>query len=145
MKRLIYFIMALLGFGAVSCDRHMMEYGCPTADYRVSARVVDNDGNPIEGIEVTGSYRPEIGVSDADGNVYVEYLDISHLYEMIFRDVDGEENGGEFEDVELTWEDFRRKLVKVEEGKGWYEGVYELKLGDVKMTLKSEENTEENE
>ena len=149
MKRLIYFLLTLLGFGAVSCEEsglgdggNLNEYGTPYASYRINARVVDSEGNPIGGIKVEGQHGEEYGVSDTDGNVNCEHRD-SSLANIIFRDVDGLENGGEFENVVLAWNDFYKKLEKVEEGKGWYQGVYELELGDVEMTLKSDENTEE--
>lgn len=149
MKRLIYFLLTLLGFGAVSCEEsglgdggNLNEYGTPYASYRINARVVDSEGNPIGGIKVESQSGEEFGVSDTDGNINCEYRD-SSLANIIFRDVDGLENGGEFENVVLAWNDFYKKLEKVEEGEGWYQGVYELELGDVEMTLKSDENTEE--
>ena len=57
MKRFIYFLFALLGFGAVACDNGSMddvvaEYGCPHINFSLKARVVDEAGKPIEGIEV---------------------------------------------------------------------------------------------
>ena len=57
MKRLIYFLLSILGFGAVSCDgsNDVCMYGVPTAKYVVNARVVDPEGNPIKGIEVVVS------------------------------------------------------------------------------------------
>ena len=59
MKKLIYFLMALLGFGAVGCEEFgAAEYGCPNVDFRATARVVDEAGEPIEGIRV-GIYREQ--------------------------------------------------------------------------------------
>lgn len=144
MKRFIYFLFALLGFGAVACDNGSMddvvaEYGCPHINFSLKARVVDEAGKPIEGIEVqtknndfySGNY------SDAEGNID---LNVSMWpdtnIDLVFTDVDGEENGGEFEALELNIAD---KVEQVKEGSGsWYEGGYKADLGDVVMTLKAE-------
>lgn len=144
MKRFIYFLFALLGFGAVACDNGSMddvvaEYGCPHINFSLKARVVDEAGKPIEGIEVqtkdndfyTDNY------SDAEGNID---LNVSMWpdtnIDLVFTDVDGAENGGEFEALELNIAD---KVEQVKEGSGsWYEGGYKADLGDVVMTLKAE-------
>ena len=56
--------------------------------------------------------------------------------DLVFTDVDGEENGGEFETLELNISD---EVEQVAEGSGsWYEGGYKADLGDVVMTLKTE-------
>ena len=142
MKRLIYFLLTLLGFGAVSCDRTMVEYGSPMADYHVSARVVDSEGNSIAGIEVGGYYGVVFGVSDADGVVDINYRDGS-IRKITFTDVDGAENGGEFSKVEFDRDYLNRKMVKVEDGEGWYEGKFNIELGDVEMILVAKDNVEE--
>lgn len=143
MKKLIYFLLTLLGFGAVSCERPMLEYGCPTADYHVSARVVDSEGNSIAGIKVGGYYYGEVfGVSDADGVVDINYRGGS-IRKITFTDVDGAENGGEFSKVEFDRDYLNRKKEKVEDGEGWYEGKFNIELGDVVMTLVAKDNAEE--
>ena len=45
-------VIALLGFS--SCDPldHPVMYGSPTADYKAEGVVTDEDGNPIEGIQI---------------------------------------------------------------------------------------------
>jgi len=55
MKRFIYFLMTLLGFGAVSCEGggNLDAYGTPYSTFKVSLRVVDGEGNPIQGIQVS--------------------------------------------------------------------------------------------
>ena len=143
MKRFIYFLFVLLGFGAVACDNGMHdqvpEYGCPTAHFSLKARVIDEEGNPIAGIEVQtkGHVYYSANFSDAEGNIDLTTgmwpnIDIG----VIFTDVDGEENGGEFETLELNISD---KVEKVKEGDGhWYQGDYAADLGDVTMTLKAE-------
>ena len=144
MKRFIYFLLTLLGFGAVSCEGggNLVAYGCPTADYHVSAQVVDSEGNSIAGIEVGGYYGEVFGVSDADGVVDINYRGGS-IRKITFTDVDGAENGGEFSKVEFDWDYLNRKMEKVEDGEGWYKGKFNIELGDVEMTLVAKDNVEE--
>lgn len=144
MKRFIYFLLALLGFGAVACDNGSMddvvaEYGCPHINFSLKARVVDEAGKPIEGIEVQtkDSAFYADNYSDAEGNID---LNVSMWpdtnIDLVFTDVDGAENGGEFETLNLNIAD---KVEQVKEGSGsWYEGGYKADLGDVVMTLKAE-------
>ena len=69
-------------------------YGVPEAEYNpsfaASGRVVDPEGNPIEGIEAKMGSKSTY--SDADGHFRVRG-DSSML---TLKDVDGEDNGGEF-------------------------------------------------
>lgn len=144
MKRFIYFLLALLGFGAVACDNGSMddvvaEYGCPHINFSLKARVVDEAGKPIEGIEVQTKDNAFYAdnYSDAEGNID---LNVSMWpdtnIDLVFTDVDGAENGGEFETLELNIAD---NVEQVAEGSGsWYEGGYKADLGDVVMTLKAE-------
>ena len=149
MKRFIYFLLALLGFGAGACDNDwgdvVAEYGCPHMNFSLKARVIDEAGKPIEGIEVqtrNGDFYMD-NFSDAEGNID---LNVSMWpdtnIDLVFTDVDGAENGGEFETLNLNIAD---KVEQVAEGSGsWYEGGYKADLGDVTMTLKakSEEKQE---
>ena len=142
MKRFIYFLLALLGFGAVACDNGMhdqVEYGCPTMTFSLKARVIDEEGNPIAGIEVQtkGHVFYADNYSDAEGNIDLKvnmWPDTN--IDLIFTDVDGAENGGEFETLNLNIAD---KVEQVEEGSGsWYEGDFAADLGDVTLKLKAE-------
>ena len=143
MKRFIYFLLALLGVGAVSCDNGwddvVAEYGCPHMNFSLKARVIDEEGNPIAGIEVQtkGHDFYSGNFSDAKGNIDVtNNMFPNPNLEIVFTDVDGEENGGEFETLKLNISD---KVEKVKEGDGhWYQGDYAADLGDVTMTLKAE-------
>ena len=149
MKRFIYFLLALLGFGAGACDNGwgdpVAEYGCPHMNFSFKARVIDEAGKPIEGIEVqtrNGDFYMD-NFSDAEGSIdlTVSMWPDTNI-DVIFTDVDGDENGGEFETLELNIAD---KVEQVAEGSGsWYEGDYKAELGDVTMTLKakSEEKQE---
>lgn len=144
MRRFIYFLLALLGFGTIACDNGSMEdvvaeYGCPHINFSLKARVVDEAGKPIEGIEVQTKDNDFYygNFSDAEGNIDLTtgiWPDTN--IDLVFTDVDGAENGGEFETLELNISD---KVEKVKEGDGsWYQGDFAADLGDVTMTLKAE-------
>ena len=140
MRRLIIFLLGLLGFTAVSCDNteNLNAYGTPYVSFTLKARVVDEAGNPIKGIEVDANehywfddkrYSDENGYFDVSGN-----LSPGNQYKVRFIDVDGAENGGEFETLEL---DITDSVKRVAEGSNtWCEGVYEAELGEVTLKLK---------
>ena len=136
----------MLGFA--SCDHFgAAEYGCPNVSFSLKARVVDEAGNPIQGIEVRtedgGHFEYNTGFSDYEGNIdaYGGFWPGVQNQKMQFIDVDGEANGGEFETLTVKIEN----LTQTEEGDGnWYNGAYTADMGTVTMKLKekSEENTD---
>lgn len=147
MKRLIYILLGLLGF--TSCEHFgAVEYGCPNVSFSLKARVVDEAGVPIQGIEVRtedgGHFEYNTGFSDYQG-----YIDANGTFrpgtqhgKVQFIDIDGEANGGEFETLTVDIEN----ATQTEEGSGgWYEGAYAADLGTVTMKLKeqSEETPDE--
>lgn len=143
-------MLAALGLSAATgCP---MMYGSPYYILNVNGTVTDENGTPIEGLEVAAGKFYE---SDSDGKRYV-YLnsresvltgkdgkfEIKESYSaaaeescaIIVKDVDGEENGGKFaaDTVEV-------KLVKTKDGDhGWYEGDLS-NAGPVEIKLKKEE------
>ena len=52
---------------------------------------------------------------------------------LILEDVDGEANGGEFQEIHLTRDEFKKKQKK--EGDNWFSGEYEFSK-DVQMEQK---------
>ena len=148
MKRLLYILLGLLGL--TSCEHFIgaAEYGCPNVSFSLKARVVDEAGVPIQGIEVRtedGRYFDyNTGFSDYQG-----YIDARGSFwpgtehgKVQFIDIDGEANGGEFETLTVDIEN----ATQTEEGSGgWYEGAYAADLGTVTMKLKeqSEETPDE--
>ena len=147
MKRLIYILLGLLGF--TGCELFApVEYGCPNVSFSLKARVVDEAGVPIQGIEVRtekgGHFEYNTGFSD-----YLGYIDASGTFrpgeqhgKVQFIDIDGEANGGEFETLTVDV----NNATQTEEGSGgWYEGAYAADLGTVTMKLKekSEEAPDE--
>lgn len=149
MKRLIYILLGLLGF--TSCEHFIgaVEYGTPNVSFSLKARVVDEAGTPIQGIEVRtedgGHFEYNTGFSD-----YLGYIDANGTFwpgtehgKVQFIDIDGEANGGEFETLTVDV----NNATQTEEGSGgWYEGAYAADLGTVTMKLKeqSEETPDEN-
>lgn len=139
MKKLIYLIMTILGFGAVSCEEIgedvAAEYGCPHVDFSLKARVVSEAGVPIEGIMVRVDWIEEY--TNEEGEVSVnDSVFTGSQYMVRFEDVDGVENGGEFESLTL---DIAEKVEQTADGSGsWYDGAFKAELGDVTMMLKKE-------
>ena len=128
-----------MGFGMAGCDgidRAAPEYGCPYVNFNLKARVVDEAGEPIPGIEVRLNNdwgklaeSDNLGEIDALGSTFP-----GNQYEIVFKDVDGAENGGEFETLVL---DITDKVEQTAEGEGsWYAGDYKAELGDVTLTRK---------
>lgn len=139
MKRLIYMLMALVGFGAVSCEEITEEvageYGVPHVNFSLKARVVDEAGEPIEGIKVRVDWVEEY--TNQDGEISINGSVFTGSQNRVrFEDVDGEENGGEFETLTL---DITDKVEQTADGSGsWYDGAFKAELGDVTMKLKEE-------
>lgn len=139
MKRLIYMLMALMGFGAVACEEVNSdvagEYGVPHVTFSLKARVVDEVGEPIEGIKVSANWIE--GYTNHDGEININgSVFTGSQYRVTFEDVDGEENGGEFETLVL---DITDQVEQTADGSGsWNDGAFKAELGDVTMKLKEE-------
>ena len=112
MKRFLYFLIAALGFGSVSCEEsgfrggNLDAYGVLHVDFHITTRVVDEEGTPIKGIEVstgssTGDFTP---VSHTDENgLYALTMKVWPTVEVLrFTDIDGKANGGEFMDKSVN-------------------------------------------
>lgn len=164
MKRIIYLLLPLLG---VSCDAvddifniGTAEYGSPHVKFELKANVVDEQGNPIQGIEVRigregddewfERFDNNTGISDYLGNIDARGSLVFHnpkKSQAQFIDFDGELNGGEFETKYVDMSDLAEL---VEEGDGnWYNGGYRANVGQVVMHLSEtqpdDENTESDE
>lgn len=139
MKRVIYMLMALMGFGAVACEEVNSdvagEYGVPHVTFSLKARVVDEAGEPIEGIKVSANWIE--GYTNQDGEININgSVFTGSQYRVTFEDVDGEANGGEFETLTL---DITDQVEQTADGSGsWNDGAFKAELGDVTMKLKEE-------
>ena len=151
MKRLLYLLLGLLGISATGCDFMRVEYGTPHVHFNLKARVIDEAGKPIEGIEARvkeswGDYYQHFdnrtGVTNYLGEIDAHTSNMFSMdHTIIFLDPDGEANGGEFETLTVDIEN----ATQTEEGSdSWYDGAYTADMGTVTMKLKekSEENTD---
>ncbi len=107
-------VIGLLGFS--SCEEHSDEYGTPITNFRYWGIVTDEAGNPIEGINVImsgnilGMPNVKLKTESYDGEKYNFSTGIfstadTHIATIDFVDVDGEENGGDFQSVTITPQD----------------------------------------
>ena len=130
MKRIYRTILAILGFGAVSCSLFMKKmYGSPYVELDIKGTVTDQKGNPIPGILVTiPEFSPE-QKTDASGKVELSTTLGGTIqlqeFNIVFKDIDGPQNGGTFATDTLYNKDM--EIKKVSDGHGdWHEGSYEV-------------------
>ncbi|MBE6187855.1 MAG: hypothetical protein E7143_01875 [Rikenellaceae bacterium] len=135
MRRLIYLLFGALGFTACS-ESMMCEYGTPTAHFTVKGRVTDADGKPIKGIVISSKdvYGLD-AVTGEDGHFATQKIEAIGIHgTLLFTDIDGTENGGEFETQTVDLDALPE--TKVAKGDGhWYMGEYEV-TADVKLKAK---------
>ena len=140
MKKLLYLMLSLLGFSA--CGNAPLDmYGSPTVDFMVKGKVTDSEGTPIKGIVVSStglhSFVDGTGLSavtDENGAFVTNTIkEFGVRGTLVFTDVDGAENGGDF----ATYEKDLSKLpqTQLKEGEGWYRGEYEV-TAEVKLIKK---------
>lgn len=136
--------LGLLGFSSCSwLGIGVCMYGEPHADFKAIGTVKDNVGNPVEGIQVaikqhrhyenTSSviydqndwYDADTVFTDSSGSYELTRSVFSepHNVTVVFEDIDGEENGGEFEKAEAN-----PKVTQTKKGdKSWYGGAFETR------------------
>jgi putative lipoprotein (rSAM/lipoprotein system) len=148
-KMLCVAVLGVLGFSACSDDPegHWVAYGSPNAKYKYMGTVTDEQGNPIEGINVvmSGDYVSSTPLAsltlktDKDGKFSTVTMSSvnTRIKTIEFVDVDGEANGGEFESQTISPKDMT--MTQVAEGDGsWYKGEFEL---SATIKLKSNEKS----
>lgn len=120
-----------------------MEYGCPNADYKVLGTVKDSAGKPIKDIQVVTeetfrdkSVLRDTTYSDANGNFSLQKSDfpLERTLNVIFNDVDGVENGGEFESKTVSEVEYKQD----KKGEGWYHGSFTAEV-DAQLDKKASE------
>ena len=142
VRTLLSGVLAVLGFaGCEKAWNGECEYGSPSVDYRVIGEVTDEAGKPLSGIRVIvqdkyllskdGDYHTyyhegDTVYTDAQGAFQSAKIQSGGIYQqrVVFDDVDGEANGGEFRSVDMSIKDFDSKQIK--KGDGWYDGDFEL-------------------
>ena len=148
LKWLCSMVMVAMGFTACSKDEpedFRAAYGTPYGEYKYEGIVTDEEGNPIQGINVTvQEYNDPIKnltvvETDKSGKFTTDYIKwgAGGKQTLIFTDIDGDANGGDFEEVSFNIHSLNNK-VKIEDGEGdWDNGKWKV-TADVELTLKSE-------
>lgn len=148
MKKIITKSLSILGFTlpVVGCVPVM--YGSPSTTYEVKGKVLDNEGNPINGIKIalqddaTDPNPYEIAESQSlengDYTIRNTTFPTNKLY-LSVEDIDGEANGGEFEEQTIEL-DFSKVEATGDKG-AWYEGTKSLEK-QIVMQEKSDEAQE---
>ena len=151
-RQLAAVLLGLLGFS--SCARigwGLDMYGAPNADFKARGTVSDENGKPIEGIRVAiqqhRHYDNTPGVIYDQNDWYENdtlYTDDKGTYlltrsvfaspddvKIVFEDIDGEENGGEYASAEAA-----PAITRTKKGdNSWYGGAFEVQA-DVKLRKK---------
>ena len=141
-------LLALVGIGTTGCWQICM-YGTPSAEWAVKGKVIDESGKPVPGLQVALGNR----MDNEPGVIYDQnYWPLDTLktgpdgvYQVVssgfplsklqvdVTDIDGEANGGEFNDVTLVISDFT-----FEDGKGaWYAGRADINVPDIVVKKKN--------
>ncbi len=137
MKRLILLAMVLCGLALSSCEQEQKHRSYYVLYF--SAHVVDEAGNPIQGIysyPEPSAFYGRSGYSDYQGVISgFVHLHPSELHNIVFEDVDGEYNGGEYETITVN---IREQLAGLDNKPDeWgFVGSDVVDLGDVVMKLK---------
>ena len=104
-NRLIAFILSILGVGGActfsGCEYGVpVEYGTPSATFKVHGKISNEDDNVIPGIRVMlwmdeGKHYADTAYTNAEGfyNVQIEDFPEEHNFEIEIDDIDGESNG----------------------------------------------------
>jgi hypothetical protein len=113
MKRLILLALVLCGVALASCEKEPKHRSYYVLYF--SAHVVDESGNPIQGIysyPEGSAFYGRSGYSDYRGIIDYGFVHINpnKLHKVVFEDVDGDYNGGEYESVTI---DIRDQLTGV--------------------------------
>ena len=114
----------------------MPEYGVPSGTVRVDGRVVDYQGTPIPGVEVSMA-GAGADTTDAAGNWSIDqqstFIPCAHNNTtdclVAAKDIDGAANGGPFPSVEVVLD-----LTQTEPGSGnWDLGTWEQHAVEIVM------------
>lgn len=120
------FICAFAAVSFVSCSKE--QSGEPFMLFEIHGKVMDADGNPLEGIHVI-SGQADVQKTNINGvfTFFGRSVPSEHAL-LTFEDKDGEENGGEF--VKKTME---IPLVEKTPGSGNFMGTFFA--GDVEVVM----------
>ena len=144
MKRLIYWLLTMLGFTTVvSCEENdrinVNMYGSPYINYIAKGRIVDNENRPIKNIQ----FIPAVVLYNNDKSQFKIFPRIDTTYTnergeyyiigsnddgsgnasvgIYLNDIDGTQNGGEFESQQIIF-DFSEVKLDTTNRNDWYRG-----------------------
>ena len=132
--KIIVLLMGGMGILYTSCEygAPVSEYGVPYGDYKLNGVVTDKEtSNPIQNIQVV-QYGDTI-YTNTEGK-FTFYNDMNNLHLKI-EDIDGEENGGDFESQEIEVKFTQADQVEKGEGK-WNKGKF-VKTQNIKLEKKN--------
>ena len=153
LRRLGYILLGLLGFASCSgldpdpdpedingsngtdsrgwlIGQFMAAYGVPTSEFKVSGTVTGAGGAKLKGIQVVSVFGEQTWMvtdttyTDSSG----KFSSVTRTYpeekvQIIFNDIDGSANAGEFESQTVTV-----PAKQIAKGDGsWFRGTYEVK------------------
>jgi putative lipoprotein (rSAM/lipoprotein system) len=148
MKKIITKSLSIIGFTLPVVGCVPLMYGSPSTTYEVKGKVLDNKGNPINGIKIAlqddatdpNPYQIAESQSLENGDYKIRNTisPQSKLY-LSVEDIDGAENGGEFEEqtIELDFS----KVEATGDKDAWYNGTKSIEKYIV-MQEKSDEAQE---
>ena len=126
---------AMYGSPPSGYDDMVCMYGTPVVEFSVKGKVVDSEGNPIPGIEISHDYSGHKVYTLEDGSF--DYTSEDNGFEMEtvtleFTDIDGEENGGDFQSQEVPV-----PVQQTEPGDGaWNNGKFEAENVEIVLAKK---------
>ena len=133
-KYLIASILGVLGFSSCECSKMYgppVEYGVPHATYNLKFQLTDEDNKPLGNtqLRVNKHGHPLMRniKTDSDGKIEQSIKDGGALIldgnnYLVYYEKDNEHHSGTFKEDSV-----KLNVTQIEEGKGWYEGTYELK------------------
>lgn len=145
-NKLLAGLLTLLGFSLASCEKWgACEYGSPYAEYEIKGKVMNEAGETIPDIQVIipdlnskvdGQYLYGDTLKTNNGGEFNAKIGLTSFgeavtFKVITKDIDGEKNGGLFEDKE-TEVAFKEEDLKGKSG-NWYFGKAEK---EVSITIK---------
>lgn len=135
MRRIIFGILAVAAFAFIGCDK---EKNDPYYVLSVVGTVVDEAGEPIQGIHAYpegGDFEGRNGYTDYLGKFGGHaYLAPRNQWTMIFEDVDGDYNGGEYE--RLTIDISQKVTAPIAPDEWGYSGSGYVELGTIVLKKK---------
>lgn len=125
--KILSWLLALLGLHGCEMSTPVAMYGVPSATFQVKGKVTNKATNkPIEGIEISIKRAPQpLATTNANGEFDITFEEFPGVNHVIFaKDIDGSDNGGEFETDSLVVN--TNTMKQTEKAKSnWQQGTFE--------------------